>query len=151
MMETAIDKKKWKRHAMAFAIRSHNHLWGKNNEDPLVFLFRKGLSHDFSRQMYLGWNKFGQERPYENWGIQREGKFMIPPGIVFPYIIDKDLKALFVIPMEKTESSFSFPGNPDQPIILGPPDNRIIEVEDIIQGLCRLQENPGTACVKITV
>lgn len=138
---------------MAFAVRAHNHLWGKNNEDPLIFLFRHDLGHDFSKQMYLGWNKFGQDRPYDRWGIKKKGKFKIPPGIVFPHIIEKDLKALFIIPMEmqEVENQFSFPGNPDQPVILGNPDNEIKVSEGILKGLNMFQDNPDNVCIKILI
>lgn len=135
---------------MAFSVRAHNHLWGKNNEDPLVFLYDKGLTHEFSRQMYLGWNKFGQERPYDRWGIQKAGKFFIPPGIVFPYIMDKELISLFIIPMDQRESVFSFPGNPPRPVILGNPDNEIKPVEDLLQGIFLFQD-PDTRGVKIRI
>ncbi len=150
------DTQQWKRRATAFAVRSHNHLWGKNNEDPLVFLYHHGLHHEFSRQMYLGWNKFAQERPFDSWGIQRKGKFIIPAGIVFPHIIDKDLKALFIIPMDadKKETStpiFSFPGNPDQPVVLGDPKNQIKTAENILQGLILFKERPETLCIKIEI
>lgn len=150
-MNLKTDPKKWKRRATAFATRAHNHLWGKNNEDPLVFLFNQGLSHEFSRQMYLGWNKFGQERPYEGWGIDSPGKFFIPPGILFPYIIDKELKALFIIPMEDPDSVFSFPGNPDRAVILGNQDNEVKTVNDMLTGLGLFQENQETLCVEILV
>lgn len=129
---------------MAFAVRSHNHLWGKNNEDPFVFLYNQGWSHEFSKHMYLGWNKFGQERQYDKWGIHQPGSFFIPPGIVFPYIIEKELLSLFIISMEEPQTVFCFPGNPDRPLILGNPDTGTKTVNNIIQGLCLFQENPET-------
>jgi len=136
---------------MAFAVRAHNHLWGKNNEDPLVFLYNHGLSHEFSRQMYLGWNKFGQERPYGGWGIEHQGTFIIPPGIVFPYIIDKELNALFIIPMDQPESVFTFPGNPGTPVVLGTPDNGVKRLNDLLPGLCLFQNNADTLCIEISI
>ncbi len=96
-MDTNIDSQLWKKKAMAFAIRTHRHLWGKNNEDPLAFLFNKGLSNEFAKSIYLGWNKFGQERQYKKWGINKAGGFIIPPGLVFPQIENKEIKGVFIL------------------------------------------------------
>ena len=135
---------------MAFAVRAHNHLWGKNNEDPFVFLFNQGLSHEFSRQMYLGWNKFGQERPYHGWGIDRPGKFFIPAGLVFPHIVDKELKSVFIISLEDAAEIFMLPGSDPSPVVLGDPDNQGSgETHDIIQGLLRFQKNTASGGVRI--
>ncbi len=139
----------WKRKAMAFAIRSHRHLWGKNNEDPLVFLFRQGLTNEFSKKVYLGWNKFGQERPYKGWGIDKEGTFLIPAGIVFPYIIDKELQSVFILSLDDPGSVFMLPGSDDYPVILGNPDKKKLTADSIIKGLCLFQDNPDNCCVNI--
>ncbi len=148
------DPQVWKRKAMAFSIRSHRHLWGKNNEDPLVFLFRQGLTNEFSKQIYLGWNKFGQERPYKGWGINKDGSggsFLIPAGIVFPYIIDKELQSVFILSMDDPKSVFILPGSSPSPVILGNPDKKTLSADNIIKGLCMLQENPDSCCVKINL
>lgn len=136
---------------MAFAVRSHNHLWGKNNEDPLVFLFRHGLTHEFSRALYLGWNKFGQERPYEGWGVEKPGKFFIPAGIVFPHIVDKELTALFIIPMDDPDRIFSFPGNPETAVLLGDPDKPVKTETDLLRGLALFQDEGEENGVRITM
>ncbi len=143
------NPKIWKRKAMAFVIRSHRHLWGKNNEDPLVFLFRGGLTNEFSKQLYLGWNKFSQERPCEGWGLEQKGSFLLPAGIVFPYIIEKELMSVFIISMEGSRSVFRIPGSVDTPVILGDPNKTVVEVDDILKGLSFFQENQGSHCVKI--
>ncbi len=145
----ASDPEIWKRKAMAFAIRSHRHLWGKNNEDPLVFLFRQGLNNEFSKQTYLGWNKFGQERPYKGWGMEKEGTFLIPAGIVFPYIIDKELQSVFILSMDEPNSVFMLPGSSSSPVILGHPDKKMLTADTIIKGLCLFQKNPDNCCVNI--
>jgi len=51
---------------VAFVTRCHQHLFGKNNEDPLAYLFRQGIKNEFAKQMLMGWNKYSQERPMEN-------------------------------------------------------------------------------------
>ncbi len=142
------DPQVWKRKAMAFTIRSHRHLWGKNNEDPLVFLFRRGLTNEFSKQIYLGWNKFGQERPYKGWGIDKEGSFLIPAGIVFPYIVETELQSVFIISMDEPSSVFMLPGSSPSPVILGDSNKDMTITEDLIKGLCLFQERPDELCVK---
>jgi len=145
-----IDNNKWKHKAMAFAIRSHRHLWGKNNEDPLAFLFRSGLTNEFSKTLYLGWNKFGQERPCNTWGLKEPGKFILPPGLVFPHIKDKDLKSIFIISMKDPSDIFTLPGSDPSPIVLGDPGSKPIkETGDMIQGLLAYQESPEATCVII--
>ena len=146
------DPKAWKRKAMAFATRAHRHLWGKNNEDPLVFLFRHGLSNEFSKKIYLGWNKFSQERPSLNWGIQGGGNFTLPAGIVFPHIVDRELLSLFVIPMETSGGLFIVPGSnavPGTDLLLGDPGEDPLSAGNILEGLCRIQEHSGQIRVRI--
>jgi len=94
---SCVDLQAWKKKARAFGIRTHNHLWGKNNEDPLSFLYLEGLNLHFIRKMYLGWNKFGHSRPCEGWGLSGKGSFFIPSGIVFPYIVEKEVTGIFII------------------------------------------------------
>lgn len=158
-METDIDPRLWKKKAMAFAIRTHRHLWGKNNEDPLAFLFNQGLSNEFAKSIYLGWNKFGQERLYENWGINRDGKFLIPPGIVFPQIENKEIKGLFILSLnpEKDRSKgnlfpvYRIPGSAGNPILMGNPENTTQTEEDLLKGLVLFQDNPDTLALIIKI
>ncbi len=99
------DRTIWERKAMAFVTRSHRHLWGKNNEDPLAFLFTKGLKNDFIKKMHLGWNKFGQARPLKNWGYKKDSDtdktHFLPSGIVIPYIVKRKLMSVFIYSFEK--------------------------------------------------
>ena len=150
------DQTLWKRKAMAFAIRCHRHLWGKNNEDPLSFLYRQSISIDLSRSLYLGWNKFGQKRSLAGWGLKGEGDFLIPPGIVFPYIKEKELLALFVISMTRPYDRLMLPGSTPVPVVLGSliPGSEETACKktspSLLQGLALFQENPGS-CVTIPV
>lgn len=152
--ETMTDDKKyhldfstWQRKAMAFSTRAHRHLWGKNNEDPLAFIFCQGLGNEFAKSLYLGWNKFGQERPFQNWGLSGQGKFTLPAGIVFPHIVNKDLRAVFIISMEDPRSIFLVPGSEPGPVVLENFETKGAKKEfktrDIIQGLVLFQDNPG--------
>ena len=129
----------WKHKAMAFVTRAHRHLWGKNNEDPLAFLYYQGLTIEFSRSLYLGWNKFGQSRPLANWGLEGDGTFFIPPGIVFPYIVEKNLLSVFIISMDRPSDVLRLPGSDPGPVMLGssahPPD--------LLQALVLLQNHQG--------
>ena len=135
---------------MAFAVRAHNHLWGKNNEDPLAFLYRQGLSLDFSRQMYLGWNKFKQERPYTNWGMEHPGSFSIPPGLVFPYIVEKELKSLFIVSMDNPKEFFMVPGGVEK-VLLGNPENETRHFNNLLEGLKAFQENQDNLSVRLSI
>jgi hypothetical protein len=150
------DQDLWKQKARAFVTRCHRHLWGKNNEDPLVFLFRQGLSNEFIKKMYLGWNKYGQERGLAKWGLEKEqGKkpekdtFILPPGIVIPYIVEKELMAVWILPLSSPGSSFILPGSARGPITLGNPTNPIKEVDGLLEGLGLFQENKERFFLKI--
>jgi hypothetical protein len=134
----------WKRKAMAFAVRSHRHLWGKNNEDPLSFLYIKGICVDLAKSLYLGWNKFGQKRPLAGWGLQGKGDFLIPPGLVFPYIREKELLAILIVSMTSSHDPTLLPGSFTGPFVLGPEGGAPKYTHDLLQGLVLIQENPDT-------
>nr|NJM03660.1 hypothetical protein [Desulfobacula sp.] len=74
MNPSSFNPEAWRKKAGAFVIRCHHHLFGKNNEDPLAYLFTRGIKNEFAKKMLLGWNKFSQERPKENWGFGRARK-----------------------------------------------------------------------------
>ena len=151
--------KAWEKKAKAFAIRTHNHLWGKNNEDPLSFLYIKGLNLKFISKMYLGWNKFGQNRPCEGWGLSGKGSFFIPSGIIFPYIVEKEVTAIFVISMENQDVDLNsdldaeliIPGSFKGPLILGPGNREVREAASIMAGLKIFQEDPDVLSVTISL
>ncbi len=113
----------WRRRAMAFVTRGHQHLWGRNNEDPLAFLFRQGLSHEFVRSAHLGWNKHGQTRDMSRWGMvpdlpEDRPAFFFPPGLVLPGIRNRVLMSVILIPMTRDAPGILVPGSrPD--VILG--------------------------------
>ncbi len=164
-----IDAAIWKKKAMAFVIRSHRHLWGKNNEDPLAYLFSMGLRNDFCKQHYLGWNKFGQKRPYQNWGfgsrpeqlvnqgVDQSNKFLLPSGIVFPFIIEKDLISVFIHSLDENATSdenargriIMMPGSSSATIFLGEIKETVVILEDLFDGLFLYQEAGKTCSVII--
>ena len=133
----------WKHKAMAFATRAHRHLWGKNNEAPLAFLYRQGLSIAYSRSLYLGWNKFGQSRPLANWGFEGEGTFDMPAGIVFPYIVDKSLLSVFIVSMVRPGEVLRLPGSDPGPVVLGSRGKPLV-IHDLLKGLILFQDNPDS-------
>lgn len=152
---SCVDAETWKKKARAFAIRSHNHLWGKNNEDPLAFLYLKGLNLKFISKLYLGWNKFGHNRPCDGWGLACRGSFYIPPGIVFPYIVEKKITGIFIISMENPDAvpapELILPGSFKGPLILGPDNREVKNVDGIMAGLQLFQENPEVFSVNISL
>jgi len=145
----------WKQKARSFVTRSHHHLWGKNNEDPQVFLFEQDLTNRFIKQMHLGWNKHGQERTPEKWGLetqdndQQKAPFLLPPGIVFPYIVEKELRAVWIHPLDPAGSWFMVPGSANTPLRLGSPQNPIKVVDGLFEGLRLFQGQQDTLCVEI--
>ena len=151
----------WKKKAAAFVTRSHHHLWGKNNEDPQVFLFQQDLTNRFIKQMHLGWNKHGQERTLKKWGLddqkkqnnqdkeRQKGVFILPPGIVFPYIVEKELIAVWIHPLDPSGSAFIVPGSAKMPLRLGSHKNPIKRVDGLFEGLRLFQESQETLCVEI--
>jgi len=145
-MTGRIDHGVWKRKAMAFSVRSHRHLWGRNTEDPLSFLYLKGISIDLAKSLYLGWNKFGHKRSLSGWGLEGEGDFLIPPGIVFPHIRDKKLLAVFIIPMIPPHDAIPLPGSDPCPILIGKAgEGSSQKTHNLLQGLVLLQKNPDTS------
>lgn len=147
-----IDPARWKQKAAAFVTRTHRHLWGKNNEDPLVFLFRKGLSNEFIRQMHLGWNKHGQERDLTKWGLDPDveafQRFFLPPGIVFPYIIEKTLVSVIILPMEGDDPPCMVPGSRTGPITLG--NGKGVVYDDVFEAFRQFQDTGGPVTIRLT-
>ncbi len=152
---SCVDAKAWEKKARAFAIRSHKHLWGKNNEDPLSFLYLKGLHLNFISKMYLGWNKFGHNRPCEGWGLSGKGSFFIPSGIVFPYIVEKKITGIFIISMGNPDadpdSELIIPGSFKGPLILGPDNREVKDATGIMEGLKIFQKDPDVFHVNISL
>lgn len=150
---SCVDTKTWEKKARAFAIRSRDHLWGKNNEDPLAFLYLKGLNLKFIGTMSLGWNKFGHKRPCDGWGLSGKDSFFIPPGIVFPYIVGKKITGIFIISMKIPDSDpnpeFILPGSVKGPLIFGPDNDHIKGATSIMEGLKLFQENPEVFRINI--
>ncbi|NDY74369.1 hypothetical protein DO021_20960 [Desulfobacter hydrogenophilus] len=148
-----VDVKAWEKKAKAFAIRSHDHLWGKNNEDPLSFLYIKGLNLNFISKMYIGWNKFGHNRPCEGWGLSCKDSFFIPSGIVFPYLVGKKITGVFIISMENPDdepaSELIIPGSFKGPLVLGPGNREVKNATGIMEGLKIFQEDPDVFSVNI--
>lgn len=154
-----VDPIAWKNKAMAFVTRSHRHLWGKNNEDPQAFLFIQGLKNQFAKAFLLGWNKFGQERPLQNWGFHADSKtdkkLFLPSGIVIPYIVEKELTSVFILPYDenKIKKVFIVPGSSSPTLVLGKSSEKKKEklavIGDIFKGLFLFQECGETFCVII--
>jgi len=140
----------WKKKARAFVTRTHRHLWGKNNEDPLIFLFKQDLTNQFAKDMLLGWNKHGQERTMEKWGIDGQANSLsLPPGIVFPYIVEKELLSVWIHPMDPCGIPYLVPGSAKGPILLGNPKNPVKKVDRLFNGLRLFQEKKDLFCVEI--
>lgn len=157
------DDTVWKQKAMAFVIRSHRHLWGKNNEDPLAFLFNRGLTNQFAKEGLLGWNKFGQKRSAENWGqtpgdnnpSEKERNLFLPSGIVVPFIVEQQLKSIFIheFGTDETAKTTMVPGSSTPTMLLREKGNKKIEriavVHHVFDGLFLFQESQQTCCVLI--
>lgn len=152
-IDSDTDASAWDKKAKAFVVRAHRHLWGKNNEDPLAYLFLRGLNNQFIKSRYLGWNKFGQERPYGTWGFKnrrREEKFILPPGIVIPYIKDKQLISVFIhAHFDSVPATKIVPGSRTPTLVLGDSSKQLFVIEDIMDGLLLFQEKADTANVVI--
>jgi hypothetical protein len=154
-----MDRKAWTKKAMAFVTRSHRHLWGKNNEDPQAFLFKQGLSNQFMKDRLLGWNKFGQQRPLENWGFaQDQGetqKLFLPPGIVVPIIMNKKLSGVFIQTFEEDApgKTILLHGSLNPFLILKNHNENSLKniaiIRNLFEGLLTFQELKEPGCVII--
>lgn len=149
------DRTVWTKKAMAFVTRSHRHLWGKNNEDPQAFLFTRGLNHQFIKEQLFGWNKFGQKRPLQNWGIKTDSretqKLFLPSGIVIPFIVEKQLKSIFIHPYDENKRGRTtlVPGSWHPTMILGGKKEKIAVIQNVFDGLFLFQEMKNSCCVMI--
>jgi hypothetical protein len=143
----------WTPKAMAFVTRSHRHLWGKNSEGPQAFLFSQGLNNRFIKDLLLGWNKFGQERPAQNWGLTTDAgptqKIFLPSGIVVPYIVDRALRSVFIQAWEQGNKTLFLPGSADPTMVLGKAPEKIALVRDLMDGLFLFQEIKDQWCVMV--
>ncbi len=129
----------WEQRAMAFVTRSFRQLWGKNNEEMLAWLFNQGLSNPFARAQLLGWNKHGQARNPELWGIEPTDDsptLLLPQGLVVPHIVDKRLRKITIVSKETVEVQ----GGSPEPMVLGKEFKVIALVQDCMDGLFLNQE-----------
>lgn len=146
------DMNAWRRKAVAFVTRCHQHLFGKNNEDPLVYLFANGLKNDLAKDLLVGWNKFSQERPPENWGFgPGPEKLLLPKGLVIPYIVDKTLLSIFIHAYDGPGEGKTrlIPGSLSSSLILGNQTGRVAVLQHLMDGLFLFQETKGQVCVII--
>lgn len=140
----------WKNKAISFVVRTRQDLWGKHNEDILAWFFLEGFNNTFIRDMLLGWNKFAKNRPSKAWGLPDEclsqgihqGKFILPPGIVIPHIVNKDLRKILIYDHLNKDSKrcVPVPGSSSDPIILGDSRTNVAVFSNIIHGLFIYQE-----------
>lgn len=149
----------WKEKAIAFVIRSQRELWGKHNEDPLVWFFQNGFKNQFVKDMLIGWNRHSKLRSAKNWGLDplyeeagfQPGKFLLPEGLVIPCIVDKNLKKITIF--KHTGSGHNkthvVPGSCNHSMVLGDEKRVVAVVEDIIDGLYIHQEAEKELCVLI--
>lgn len=159
---TPLDRAMWKKKAMAFVTRSHRHLWGKNNEDPQAFLFTRGLKNQFIKDALMGWNKFGQQRPMENWGFESGNKkLFLPAGVVVPFIVEKELRSVFIHSFyenktdeNKKKQTLVLPGSLHSTLVLrndsdgSTGDRGLVKtavIQNLIDGLFLFQET-GRSC-----
>ena len=157
MKTSSFDAVAWRKKASAFVIRCHHHLFGKNNEDPLAYLFTRGIKNEFAKKMLLGWNKFSQERPGENWGFgPGPEKIVLQKGLVIPYIVEKELKSVFIYVYEPdgAKGAAMVPGNACTCMILENEPGQAgkvppVLVHDLMQGLLIFQEKKETGCIII--
>jgi hypothetical protein len=130
------------------------------NEDPLAYLFRQGIKNEFAKQMLIGWNKYSQERPMENWGFgSGTEKLLLSKGLVIPYIVEKELKSVFIHSFEDDSGrgTHMIPGSASSCMILqvGPDTpgqgkkEPPVLVHDIMEGLLLFQEKKGPSQIII--
>lgn len=153
------DNDLWKNKAFAFLVRARQDLWGKHNEEILAWIFKAGFSNQFARDMLLGWNKYPKTRPAANWGLADDvvdplvqgEKLTLPPGLVIPYMVEKDLRKLMFYDTQCTGPTpcFPLPGGATESMILGGTHARIAVVFNIIHGLLVHQELKDTITVII--
>jgi hypothetical protein len=157
MKPSSFDAVAWRKKAGAFVIRCHHHLFGKNNGDPLAYLFTRGIKNEFAKKMLLGWNKFSQERPGENWGFgPGPEKMVLQKGLVIPYIVEKELKSVFIYSYEEAgpKNTSMVPGSACTCMILENEPGQAgkippVLVHDLMQGLLLFQEKKETGCIII--
>jgi hypothetical protein len=157
MKPSSFDAAAWRKKAGAFVVRCHHHLFGKNNEDPLAYLFTRGIKNEFAKKMLLGWNKFSQERPGENWGFgPGPEKLVLQKGLVIPYIVEKELKSVFIHAYEEAgpKNASMVAGSACTCMILenepgqGKKESPVL-VHDLMQGLLLFQEKKESGCIII--
>ena len=123
----------WKQKAGAFIVRAAHQLWGKHNEAIMAIMFRLGFNNKFIKKNLFGWNMRKNTRSYLSWNIDKteskkaytsikftDEKFKIPPGLVIPYIVDKNLMKVYIVEYDETDIiSFSpLPGSSSLPVFL---------------------------------
>jgi len=144
-----LERPLWEQRAMAFVTRSFRQLWGKNNEEMLAWLYNMGLSNPFARARLLGWNKHGQARNPELWGVEPTDDtpaLLLPQGLVVPYIVDKRLRKITIVGKEETVEVC---GGSPEPMVLGSDARVIALVPDCMDGLFLSQEKGDTLSVVI--
>ncbi|MFH1155606.1 MAG: hypothetical protein V1793_17510 [Pseudomonadota bacterium] len=162
-MTQPVDPQLWNQKAVAFAVRSHRQLWGRNNEDPLAWIFQHGFKNAFMKQMMVGWNKHDQSRDPQDWGLpqalesdpdrtgEQNQRLFLPAGLVIPWIRDKELLKITVYRHQAPDpgNGQMIQGSLPSAMILGNPGPRVAVVPHIMDGLWLCQEAGDNLCVVI--
>lgn len=149
----------WKEKAVAFVIRAQRELWGKRNEDIMVWFYENGFKNQFIKDLLIGWNRHSKVRSAESWSLDQSiteaglapGKLLFPEGLVIPYIVDKNLKkvTIFKHNSDSPDKTHVIMGSCQVSMILGDKKKTVAVVEDIMDGLYLHQEAGEKLCVMI--
>jgi hypothetical protein len=147
----------WKNKTFSFLVRTRQELWGKNNEDIMAWLFLEGFSNRFINEQLLGWNRYAKIRPAAAWAlpqgeechIDSHGKFTLPPGIVIPYLVEKEIVKLLIYDYQsdKPNRLYTLPGSSQRAMILGATSDHVAVVFEAMHALLVLQELGETVTV----
>ncbi|MCP3926918.1 MAG: hypothetical protein GY714_30540 [Desulfobacterales bacterium] len=83
--------KTFKQKSKTFVLRCYWDLWNsEKSANAYKSLFEMGFTDQTMQDFAIGWNSKNVRKPYSSFGLSG-GKFEIPKGIVFPYLIDKEV------------------------------------------------------------
>lgn len=146
MEEIMIEKKRWFKHAVAFAVRARAEMWGKHNAEVLAFLFQYGFKNRFVKDLLVGWNRRERFREAKTWGLSSGKRVALPEGLVIPYLLDKQLRKLTIVRHtgDFRGPDYVVPGSRPISMVFGA-GPLVAVVENILDGLL-LHQEMGEGC-----
>ncbi len=126
--------KTFKQKSKTFVLRCYWDFWNsEKSANAYKSLFEMGFNDQTMQDFAIGWNSKNVRKSFSSFGLSG-GKIEIPKGIVFPFLIDKEVNGFKIFSLSFDEI-FKMPHGSYLPIIFDTGKNITVVVQNEITGI----------------